>query len=103
MKKTEGRELPKSMAKKVVKNASPKKVVKKVAVKKAFKEEKPRIGFIKVDVKVYELHKEVQVQINGITPDELIEICLEMMTKGINDAKPKKKALAKKATVKKAK
>ena len=86
-----------------VKNATPKKAVKKVAAKKTSKHDKPRIGFIKLDVKVYELHKEVEVQINGITPDELIEICLEMMTKGMNDAKPKKKALAKKETVKKAK
>ena len=51
MKKTEGRELPKSMAKKVVKKVPAKKAVKKVAIKKPKKEEMPRLGIIQIDVK----------------------------------------------------
>jgi hypothetical protein len=93
---TKGRELPKTMAKKVVKEATPKKAVNKVADKKTKKVEKPRIGFIKVDVKIYDSHTENRVEINGITTAELIDICLDMMTRATGASKSNKKITNKK-------
>lgn len=74
MKKIEGRELPKSMAKKVVKKATPKKAVKKVAIKKPKKEEMPRLGIIQIDVKNYKKKRSTTVRIDGVSFYELKEI-----------------------------
>jgi hypothetical protein len=71
---TKGRELPKSMAKKVVKKATPKKAVKKVPVKKAKKEEMPRLGIIQIDVKTYKKKRSTIASIDGISFSELREI-----------------------------
>lgn len=105
MKTTKGRELPKSMAKKVVKKATPKKAVKKVAVKTSKEKEVKRVGFIKVDVKVYEKTKDVNVGISGLTAEEIFEICLDIMNHAANEHElnKRKKSTLKKPTTKKSK
>jgi len=88
-----------------VKKAMPKKAVKKVAVKASRQKEVKRLGLIKVDVKVYEKTKDVSVEINGLTADEVFEICLDIMQRAAHesDSKKRKKPTVKKPTVKKAK
>ena len=71
---TKGRELPKTMAKKVVKKSTPKKAVKKVPVKKAKKEEMPKLGIIQIDVKYFKKKRATTVTIDGISWSELKEI-----------------------------
>jgi hypothetical protein len=88
-----------------VKKAMPKKAVKKVAVRASRQKEVKRVGLIKVDVKVYEKTKEVTVHIDGLTADEVFEICLDIMERASNesDSKKRKKPTVKKPTVKKSK